>query len=300
MYTERFLPKHTMGRLVLLFALAFMLIMIWIPILEMFYWSLFVKEPGFQEFTGLSNYQELMSDDVFWKSLRVTFNFALMVVPGVVILGLLLAIAVNRIANTTIRGFFTVAYFTSYVVPLVAIAVVWRYMFLPGKIGLFNSMLDWVGISPVRWLSSSDWALRSLAFVRIWKDAGYAMVLFMAGLQSIPKVYYEAAEVDGASAWSRFRHITLPLLMPMLAFVVIITTLGAFLGFTEVYVMTGDSGTGQGGPNFATNMMAFHIFNTAISYNHAGYGSAMAAVFFVIMVAVGYVQYRFIRATYEY
>ncbi|MEM7133733.1 MAG: sugar ABC transporter permease [Chloroflexota bacterium] len=300
MYTERFLPKHLMGRIVLVFALAFMLIMIWIPIAEMFYWSLFVKEPGMQEFTGLANYRELIGDDTFWKSLRVTFNFALMVVPGVVILGLLLAIAVNRIRNTTVRGFFTVAYFTSYVVPLVAIAVVWRYMFLPGKIGLFNSMLDWVGISPIRWLSSSDWALRSLAFVRVWKDAGYAMVLFMAGLQSIPKVYYEAAEVDGASAWSRFRHITVPLLMPMIAFVVIITTLGAFLGFTEVYVMTGDSGTGRGGPNFATNMMAFHIFNTAIKYNHAGYGSAMAAVFFVIMVAVGYIQYRFIRATYEY
>jgi ABC-type sugar transport system permease subunit len=114
-------------------------------------------------------------------------------------------------------------------------------------------------------------------------------------------MYYEAAEVDGASAWRRFRHITVPLLMPTITFVIIVTTLSAFLAFTEVYVMTAEAASGaRGGPNFATNLMAFHIFNTAIAYGHEGYGSAMAAIYFVIMVAVGYIQYRFIRATYEY
>lgn len=302
MYTERWLPKHPMGRIVLLVSLAFMGFMIWFPIAEMFYWSFFVKEPGIFEFAGLANYQKLLFDDpIFWKSLRVTFSFAFMVLPGVVCLGLLLALAVNSIRNTTIRGFFTISYFTAYVVPLVAIALVWRYIYLPGKQGLLNVIIDWFGISPIRWLTTSEWALRSLAIMRIWKEAGYAMVLFLAGLQAIPTVYYEAAQVDGANSWHRFRHITVPLLIPMITFVVIIITLSCFLAFTEVYVMTAEAGSGtRGGPNFATNLMAFHIFNTAIAYGHEGYGSAMAAIYFVIMVAVGYIQYRFIRATYEY
>lgn len=302
MITENWLPKHTTGRLVLLFTFLFMFGMIWFPILEMFYWSFFVKEPGIFEFAGLANFQKLFTNDpVFWKSLQVTFSFAVMVVPGVVGLGLLLALAVNTIKNTTIRGVFTVSFFAAYVVPLVAIALVWRYIYLPGKQGLLNVIIGWFGISPIRWLTISDWALRSLAILRIWKEAGYAMVLFLAGLQAIPKEFYEAAEVDGANGWRRFLYITVPLLTPMIAFVVVITTLGAFLAFTEVYVMTTqDSGGGRGGPNFATNLMAFHIFNTAIAYGHEGYGSAMAAIFFVIMVAVGYGQYRFIRATFEY
>jgi multiple sugar transport system permease protein len=266
----------------------------------MFYWSFFVKEPGIFTFAGLQNYVELVDDDVFWKSLRVTFSFALMVVPGVVILGLLLAITVNTIRNYTVRGFFTVTFFLAYVVPLVAVALVWRYIYLPGQQGLLNLILGWFDVAPVRWLTVSEWALRSIAILRIWKEAGYAMVLFLAGLQSIPKDYYEASAVDGANAWRRFLHITIPLLMPTIAFVVIVTTLSAFLAFTEVYVMTVEAGGNRGGPNFATNLMAFHIFNTAIAYGHEGYGSAMAVIFFLIMVGVGYLQYRFIRTTYDY
>ena len=300
MTTENWLPKHRMGRIVLLGAFLFMFFMIWLPIMEMFYWSLFVKEPGIFQFTGLDNYTRLMDDRDFWISLRVTFTFALMVVPGVVILGLLLAITVNTIRNYTVRGFFTVTFFMAYVVPLVAVALVWRYLYLPGQQGLLNLILSWIDIGPIRWLNTSEWALRSLAILRIWKEAGYAMVLFLAGLQSIPKDYFEAAAVDGANGWRRFLHITIPLLMPTLAFVVIITTLSAFLAFTEVYVMTAEAGGNRGGPNFATNLMAFHIFNTAIAYGHEGYGSAMAAIFFLIMVVVGYLQYRFIRATYDY
>jgi ABC-type sugar transport system permease subunit len=302
MYTDSWLPKHTLGRVVLLLSLLFILLLMWLPILEMFYWSFFIKEPGQFDFAGVDNYRRLFTDDpVFWKSLRVTFNFAFMVVPGVTILGLLLAIAVNSIRNVTVRGIFTVSFFTAYVVPLVAIALVWRYIYLPGQQGLLNIILGWFGIAPIRWLTVSEWALRSLAIMRVWKEAGYAMVIFLAGLQAIPTMYYEAAEVDGANGWQRFRSITLPLLMPTMAFVVIVTTLSAFLAFTEVYVMTAEAGSGtRGGPNFATNLMAFHIFNTAIAYGHEGYGSAMAAIYFVIMVAVGYFQYRFIRGTVEY
>ncbi|RIK34976.1 MAG: ABC transporter permease [Chloroflexi bacterium] len=302
MYTESWFPKHIMGRAVLLLSFLFILVLLWIPILEMFYWSFFIKEPGQFDFAGLANYRKLFTDDpVFRKSLGVTFRFAFMVVPGVTILGLLLAIAVNSIRNLTVRGIFTVSFFTAYVVPLVAIALVWRYIYLPGQQGLLNVIIGWFGLGPIRWLTVSEWALRSLAIMRIWKEAGFAMVLFLAGLQAIPVMYYEAAQVDGANGWQRFWRITIPLLMPTMTFVVIVTTLSAFLAFTEVYVMTAEAGGGtRGGPNFATNLMAFHIFNTAIAYGHEGYGSAMAAIYFVIMVGVGYIQYRFIRATYEY
>ncbi len=302
MNTDTWLPKHMLGRVTLLLALVFIILFMWVPILEMFFWSFFVKEPGIFLFAGLDNYTKLFTNDpIFWKSLRVTFNFTFMVVPGVTILGLLLALAVNNVRNLSVRGIFTVSFFTAYVVPFVAVALVWRYIYLPGKQGLLNVILGWFGVSPIRWLTVGDWALRSLAILRVWKEAGYAMVLFLAGLQAIPAMYYEAAEVDGANGWQRFRNITVPLLTPTIAFVVIVTTLSAFLAFTEVYVMTAESGGGaRGGPNYATNLMAFHIFNTAIAYGHEGYGSAMAAIYFVIMVAVGYLQYRFIRATYEY
>lgn len=299
----RWLPKNSMGRIVILAALIFIIIVLWLPIGETFYWGFFIREPGYREFVGLDNFRELLfEDEIFWKSLAVTVNFAVMAVPGVVILGFILAIVVNNIRNLTVRGIFTASFFTAYVVPLVAVALVWRYIYLPGRQGLLNVILDWVDIGPIRWLNSSEWALRSLAILRIWKEAGYAMVLFLAGLQAIPVSYYDAAKVDGASFWQRLRYITVPLLMPTMAFVVIVTTLSATLAFTEVYVMTieGGGGGNRGGPNFATNLMSFHIFNTAIAYGHEGYGSAMAAIFFVIMVAIGYIQYRFIRATYDY
>ena len=295
------LPKYTLGRGVIVFALIFIILVLWFPISETFYLSFFVREPGLIKFTGLANFQSLLfEDEIFWKSLVVTAKFVLMAVPGVVILGLLLAVTVNSIQNLSVRGIFTASFFSAYVVPLVAVALVWRYIYLPGKQGLLNIILDWFNLGPIRWLNSSEWALRSLAILRIWKEAGYAMVLFLAGLQAIPITYYDAAKVDGANFWQRFWYITLPLLMPTMAFVVIVTTLSASLAFTEVYIMTVEAAGDRGGPNFATNLMSFHIFNTAIAYGHEGYGSAMAAVFFVIMGAIGYIQYRFIRAIYEY
>jgi len=301
MVQHSWLPRHTMGRVVLFSALIFVALILWFPISETFFWSFFIREPGQMEFNGLENFRKLLlEDEIFWKSLGVTAQFAVMAVPGVVFFGLVLALTVNNVRNISVRGIFTASFFSAYVVPLVAVALVWRYLYLPGRQGLFNVILDWVNLGPIRWLNSSEWALRSIAILRIWKEAGYAMVLFLAGMQAIPTTYYDAAKVDGASAWQRFRYVTLPLLTPTMAFVVVVTTLSASLAFTEVYVMTAEAGGGRGGPNFATNLMSFHIFNTAIAYGHEGYGSAMAAVFFAIMVAIGYIQYRFIRATYEY
>jgi multiple sugar transport system permease protein len=232
----------------------------------------------------------------------VTVSFALMEVPIAVALSLLVALLLNQIKNTGVRGIFTASFFFAYVVPLVAVALVWRFMFLPGRQGLFNSMLDLVGMDPIRWLSSEEWALRSLVMVRVWKQTGYLALLFLAGLQTVPAVLYEAASVDGASAWHRFRHITLPLLIPTTAFVVIIATLGAFLTFTEVYVMTESDATGQsrGGPNYSTHAMSYFIYTQSIRFQHEGYGSAASVIFFIVTVAISYAQFRWLRARHEY
>ena len=297
-------PRSGLARVVLISAIAFFLLMIWWPISQTFWLSFWDKRPGIQQWVGLENYRTLLaSDSVFWKSLSVTFWYVGLTVPGVVVFGLLLAVILDGLKNLTVRGFFTSLYFVPYIVPLVAVALVWRYMYLPGNQGLFNVILGYFDLGPVRWLNSQDWALTSLAILRIWKISGYAMVLFLAGLQSIPAVYYEAASIDGANAWHRFWRITLPLLMPTTAFVVVITTIGAMLEFTTVYVMTnqpGAAGGDRGGPNFATHVMSYHIFKTAITNQYEGLGSANAAIFFVIMVVIGFLQYRFLKVRHDY
>ena len=297
-----FLPKRGMGRVILPLAGLFFLVMIWIPIAETFYLSLFRKEPGEFYFIGFTNFARLFSDALYLKSLWVSLSFAAMEVPLAVVLGLVVALMLNQIKDTGIRGIFTASFFLAYVVPLVAVALVWRFMFLPGQAGFLNTLVGAFGVEPIRWLNSEEWALRSLVIVRVWKQTGYLALLFLAGLQSVPAVLYEAAAVDGANAWHRFRNITLPLLIPTLSFVVIIATLGAFLTFTEVYVMTESDATGQsrGGPNYSTHAMSYFIYTQSIRFQHEGYGSAASVIFFFVTVAISYVQFRWLRARHEY
>jgi len=297
-----FLPRRPLGRIVLPLAGLFFLLMIWVPVLETFYLSLFRKEPGEFYFIGLTNYFRLFGDELWRKSFQVTITFALMEVPLAVASGLFVALMLNTIKNTGVRAVFTASFFFAYVVPLVAVALVWRFMYLPGRAGLFNTLLGIVGLDPIRWLNSEEWALRSIVILRVWKQTGYMALLFLAGLQTIPAVLYEAAAVDGANAWHRFRSITLPLLIPTLTFVVIIATLGAFLTFTEIYVMTESDGVGtsKGGPNYATHVMAYFIYSQTIRYQHQGFGSAAAVLFFIVTVGISYVQFRFLRTRHEY
>jgi multiple sugar transport system permease protein len=225
-----------------------------------------------------------------------------MAVPGVLVVGLTLALLVNNVKNTFWRGIFTGSFFLAYVVPLVAVAVMWRYLYLPSKMGLFNALLGLVNLGPVRWLDSVQTALLSLAIVRVWKYAGYAMVLFLAGLQAIPETYYEAAMIDGANRWQRFRHITLPLLGPTTVFVVMVSILSAFMMFTETYVMTGGMFTSsvRGGPDYSTTTMVVNIYTTAFERYRMEYASAMTVVLLLLMLIVSIIQYRNLRPTWEY
>ena len=296
MTAEHLLPKDRLARVVLLLTLLFMLGVIWIPIADTFVLSLhdafFLK----REWAGLSNYQQLWADPGFWKSLRVSFTYALMVAPATVVLSLLLAALVNAVRNVPLRSALMGFYFFAFIVPLVAVAIFWLFLLQPNEIGLINAGLARLGLPTFGWLRHSSTALLSLALVGIWRHIGYAMVLFVAGMQAIPEIFQEAAAIDGANAWQRLWHITIPLLMPTTVFVTIIMTLSSLMMFTEVFVMTNP----KGGPSGETTTVVFNIYEQAFMNHREGYASAIASVFFVIIVAIGYLQFRYLRATFEY
>ena len=303
MRSQRFLPKDVTGALVLLCVAGLFVLVRVYPILDALLLS-FQSQTGIQrEWAGLANFKLLFNDPIFRLCLRNSFQYTVMAVPAVVLVGLTLAILVNGIESTTWRGILTASFFLAYVVPLVAVSVIWRYMYLPSRMGLLNALLGLVGIEPVRWLDSPKTALLSLAIVRIWKYSGYAMVLFLAGLQAIPVTFHEAAMIDGAGRWQRVRHITLPLLTPTTLFVIMVSILSAFMMFTEVYVMTGGMVSGsdvRGGPQHSTTTIVYNIYTTAFEHYQLDYASAMTCVLLIIMVTVSVIQFRYLRPTWEY
>lgn len=301
MPAERFFPKNKVAAAILVIATIYFVVVLWVPILQTFTWSLADKFLFTMKWVGLENYRKLFTDDPdFFKAVEVTFSYALMTVPPVVVLSLLLAVVVNSIKNVAARGMFTASYFIAYIVPLVAVAIVWRYMFEPSRIGLFNAILGQFGFPPIRWLADTATALASLAMVGVWKDIGYMLVIYLAGLQAIPAVFYEAAQIDGANRWDVFRRITLPLLSPTILFVVIMETLHALMMFTETYVMTGQSGMVAGGPLRSTTTLVLMIYQTAFTYQKEGYASAIAVILFVIAVIIAFTQFRLGQRTVEY
>ena len=302
MRDQRFFPKVLSATIVLLAAAVVFAIIRMYPIADALLLS-FQRKVGAQEvWVGLENFHTLSTDTIFLQSIWNSFRYTAMAVPGVFVVGLILALLVNNIKNTLWRGIFTGSFFLAYVVPLVAVAVMWRYMYLPSRMGLFNALLDLINLGPIGWLDSTQTAMPALVIVRVWKYSGYAMVLFLAGLQAIPETYYEAAMIDGANRWQRFRHITLPLLGPTTVFVVMVSILSAFMMFTETYVMTGGMFTSsvRGGPDYSTTTMVVNIYTTAFERFKLEYASAMTVVLLSLMLIVSIIQYRNLRPTWEY
>jgi multiple sugar transport system permease protein len=227
-------------------------------------------------FIGLGNYIELWNSSTFWLVLKNTFLFAAAYVPGVMIISLAMAMMVNQKIKgiALFRGLFFMPYITS----MVAVALVWNWIFST-RFGLLNTFLRSIGISDVpRWLADSDTALLVLIIVTIWKTLGFQMMIFLAGLQSIPPSLYEAARIDGANAWQMFRNVTLPLLTPVTFFVLIISIFEAFQTFEVTYAMTG------GGPLYASTTLPFYIYLNAFEFNRMGFASATA---YILMLLVG-------------
>ncbi|MCP4406609.1 MAG: sugar ABC transporter permease [Gammaproteobacteria bacterium] len=236
-------------------------------------------------FIGLRNYFQLVENPLFWKALVNTLYFAL--IGGPLSVGVSLAAAM-LVSSRLVRfkGLFRAVFFLPVVTTLVAVAVVWRYLYHPNY-GLFNYGLGLLGLDPIDWLGDPDWAMPAIILMAVWKNFGYNMIIFIAGLQNIPEQLYEAARIDGASTLQQFRQVTLPMLAPTFLFVAIITMIGYFQLFAEPYVMT------QGGPSNATLSIVLLMYQEGFRWWNIGYASALAFLLFIIILFVTLLQLRF-------
>jgi multiple sugar transport system permease protein len=246
---------------------------------------------GFGSFVGLKNYARAIEDDLFWTSMWVSFQYALMKVPLQVVLALLLALFVSRAVRG--MGAIRTIIFIPVVTSLVVGAVLWAMMYNK-DLGLIQSMFGIFGLRHPGFLSNPDLALPSIVVMMVWKEVGFSMIIFVAGLKGIPEMFYEAATMDGASPIQRFFNITLPLLKPVTLFVVVTQTISAMQVFVPIFVMT------QGGPFFATNAIVYYIYQNGFAYNDMGYASALSFFVLTLLVAISYVQFRLLRGQAEY
>jgi multiple sugar transport system permease protein len=243
-----------------------------------------VGDPSNARFVGAANYGRLLHSADFWVALRNTFYFALVGGPLTVAASLGAALLVNtKLAR--FKGFFRTVYFIPFVTTLVAVAIVWRYLYHP-RYGLINYALGAAGLHGADWLGDPRWALPAIIVMSVWKNFGYNMLIFIAGLQSIPGELYEAAELDGAGPVRRFRHVTVPMLGPTLLFVAVITLIGYFQLFAEPYVMT------QGGPLRSTTSVVLLMYEEGFRWWRMGYAAALAFVLFIVMLLWTFIQAR--------
>lgn len=233
-------------------------------------------------FVFLENYRQAINDPLFWKALFNTVYFVTVGVPLTIMVSLAAAIALNS-QLLRFKKIFRLAFFMPVVTTLVAVAVVWRYFYHP-RYGVMNYLLSLAGIPPVDWLGDPNWALPALILLAVWKNFGYNMMIFLAGLQAIPDSLYEAARIDGANRWQQHLHVTIPQLAPTTFFVVIITVIGYFQFFAEPYVMT------QGGPLNATLSIVLYLYQQGFRWWQMGYSTAIAFVLFFILVGVAFIQ----------
>jgi len=232
---------------------------------------------------GWANYHKLLTaDPLFWKSLGITFKYALVAVPVGIVAGVGLAL----LLNLDIRGIsvYRTVFYVPSIVPVVATSVIFVWLLNP-QIGLVNGLLRWFGIIGPAWLQDTKWAFWSLVFMSLW-GVGGSMIIYLAGLKDIPATLYEAAIIDGAGAWQRTRHVTLPMITPVIFFNLIMGVIGAFQYFTQAYIMT------LGGPEDSTHFYALYLFNRAWRYLDMGYASAMAWILFVIVMAFTILIFR--------
>ncbi|MGD8165915.1 carbohydrate ABC transporter permease [Herbiconiux sp. P16] len=234
------------------------------------------------EAVGLDNYAGLLSNPDFGNALLVTGRYVLQVLPLTVVIALALALLVNRPFRGV--GFFRSALYVPHIVSLTAVSLVWLWMY--SQSGLFNEILNTIGLPDQAWLLEPDSALNAASAMRIWKALGSNMVLLLAGLQSIPKELYEAARVDGAGRWNAFRYVTIPGLKPMLVYVVAMDIIYLAQGFAEIYVLT------KGGPLGSTTTVNYLIYTQAFQYNQLGTASAMAFVLFAFIIGFSFLTMR--------
>jgi multiple sugar transport system permease protein len=243
-------------------------------------------------FVGTANFREVFNDEGFRASLVNTVAYVLIVVPGTVGIGLLVALLIE--SGRTLRGFYRAIHFLPFMATLTAMAIAWEALLHP-TIGLVNQTLAGLGLPTANWLRDEHTVLPVLAVIGIWQNLGFAMVLFLAGLKSIPQDLYDAADIDGADLWlDRLKTVTLPMLGPVTMFVVIVVALRAFETFDTVKVLT------QGGPGHASEVLLYTLYRESFEYLRTGYGAAVAVVFLAIVVALTLIQARIMDRRVHY
>jgi len=236
---------------------------------------------------GLENYERLLTDPLFWNAMKVTGLYVLYNIPVQTIIGLFMAVAMHRLTQSlAIRGVLVLPYLVSNVV--VGLAFLWV---LDPLLGTFNVILGWFGVPRQPFLGSPEQALVSIAGINIWRHMGFTALLFYAGLQAIPKELYEAGTIDGAGEWRLFRHISLPLLRPVMVFVLVTSVIGSFQIFDTIAVTT------QGGPANATRAIVWYIYENAFQFFRMGYASALSVVLFLVLITVTILQMRFLQGS---
>jgi ABC-type sugar transport system permease subunit len=246
-------------------------------------WSFFESH---HRYVGLANYRELLHDSRFWNAMKNTAIYTGCVVPLQVGLGLALAVALQR--TTRVNTFFRSVYFFPVISAFATMGIVWKFLLDP-DIGLIPHMLSAVGLPSTDFLQSTTWALPSIIVVGVWKGVGFSMVIFVAALQDVPESLLEAAALDGAGAWTRFRRVTLPFLRPSLLFAAIIATIASMQLFDLVYVMTG------GGPLFHSETLVTYLYQVGFQDFRSGYAAAMSWVLFVIIMLISILQLQIFR-----
>ena len=242
-----------------------------------------VRNPLSVEPVGLQNYADLLNDETFHQAAFNTAYFVLIGVPLTMVLALAVAVGLNT-GITRLTALFRVGYYLPVVTSIVAIAVVWRFLLEPNS-GIINTLLGYIGVDGPSWLNDQTWALPSLIVMSAWRNMGYLVIIFLAGLQGVPTEMHEAAAIDGAGAWSRFRYMTLPLMRPTLLFGGVVTMIGYLQFFEESFVMT------QGGPLDKTLSVAYYTYNQ-FGFGNYSYAAAMAYVLFVVIMIVTALQFR--------
>lgn len=264
------------------------------PMLRVAYDSLFLANQAVQtpQFFALGNYVALLNDSAFRNVIANTFLYALVTVPVSVFFALILAILLNR--KIQARGLFRLAFFYPTVLPMVSAATVWLFMYTPDY-GLVNIFLQVFHIPSLNWLGEASLALPALMILGIWKQTGYFMIFYLAGLQALPYDIFEAADLDGASAVQASRYLTLPLLTGTTLFVTTIAVINAFETVDQIYIMTG------GGPNNATNMLLFDLWQTLFSFNDYGQASALSVILILVLLVFTVANFLYTerRASYE-
>ncbi|GGG61681.1 carbohydrate ABC transporter permease [Paenibacillus radicis (ex Gao et al. 2016)] len=241
-------------------------------------------------FVGFANFASLFQDEVFLGSLRNTAVYVIVGVPGQIVAGLAVALLLQRI--TVLRTFFRTVYFIPYITSVVAVSWVFRWILM--KNGVANGILLELGLDPQPFLYSPSQSIFWIIAAMIWQSIGFQMLVFLAGLENIPRLYYDAASIDGAGSWSRFRHVTIPLLNPVILFSVVIASIGFLQSFTQVLNMTG------GGPLNSTNSIVLYIYNTAFKSFEMGRASAATVILFVIILAFTVLQLKVLDRKVEY